>query len=726
MTRFRSFIGLFVFAAVLFAFSPLAHAQQSAAAAQQTPPPAAEAAKPTISLPASPLAPLATQLGQKLETLVTATAPQPPPNDNGEDTTGQITDTFTTGVLNTLAQTINTLKANSANLAADISALPDFIDWLNHQNTDPHRQALWSAIGGDLLIIVGVPLLSGIAISLLLMPVIIRLRRNHPLTRPGRVGLLFSLFLLRLVPIVIFFGAALVLLDQNETHRLPRFVILNIIYALALAQTMHQSLRCIFAPTAEHLRPFTLTTPRAVYAYRWLSAYSFVLVYGYFFVDIASALRVPDNAIIILQNIFGLMLTVMTIIVIFQTRTHVASILRGNAEEQDQQSFNRAMRMWLARRWHILTTAYLVIGLAVSLLGIDHGIAVMLRGTILTLTILTSARFGFIVLDIWKMPKANASPLIHRQILAFLLRPVIWVSAVVGIAATWGFRFDGFLVTPSGQRTITALISIALTLFILTAIYEILNSSIERHLNRRDKITKQPIATARARTLLPMMRNIIFIFFSGIAILSFLAAVGVNIGPLLAGAGVIGVAIGFGSQSLVKDFLTGLFIVAENSVAVGDVVTIGAFSGVVEALSIRTIRLRDTDGSLYIIPFSEVSKITNMTKGFAYALVDVGVAYDSDLERVMNVLRDIGAQIQADPVFKRVILEPIEVMGIEKFGDSSITIRSRIRTRPGKQWDVRRLLMLRIQQRFAKENIDMPFPTAISITKTEAVQVPSR
>jgi len=134
----------------------------------------------------------------------------------------------------------------------------------------------------------------------------------------------------------------------------------------------------------------------------------------------------------------------------------------------------------------------------------------------------------------------------------------------------------------------------------------------------------------------------------------------------------------------------------------------------------RTIRLRDLDGALHILPFSEVTKISNMTKGFAYALVDIGVAYDSDLEHVMRIMREVGASLQEDPVFKRVILEPIDVMGVQALEASSITIRARMRTRPGQQWLVRRLLLLRINQRFDTENIEIPFPTITHITKSPA------
>jgi len=314
-------------------------------------------------------------------------------------------------------------------------------------------------------------------------------------------------------------------------------------------------------------------------------------------------------------------------------------------------------------------------------------------------------------------PAPGGAPLAHRQILAFLLRPALWIAALTGIAATWGVNVTLFFTTTFGQRVVGAILSIAITLFVLTVLYEILHRSIERHLGRRDEITKLPVASSRAITLLPMVRTSVFILFSTIALLTSLSAIGINIAPLLAGAGVLGVAIGFGSQTLVKDFLTGLFIVAENTIAIGDNVRIDTFEGQVEALTIRTIRLRDLDGSLHILPFSEVTKITNRSKGFAYALLDVGVAYNSDLERVMQILREVGEDIRQDPIFHRVILEPVKVMGVQELSSSSIVIRLRMRTRPGKQWDVRRLLNLRVKQRFDKEGIEIPFPVMTQLVK---------
>jgi small-conductance mechanosensitive channel len=697
--------------------------------------------KPLTLMTPNALAPLATQLGQTLQTLVgipsskptltaipaLATPPTPgqsapaavAPQPDSEEL-GQEADSFTSGVLDAVAQTIQRLKADSNTAETNLNAFGDFTDWLGHQASDPHRQALWSAIGSDLTVIIGIPLLVALAVTLILSPLRVRLRRQRPERIANKASLLGTLFAVRAFPVILFVGASLLLLDQNETHRLPRFVILNIIYAVTACFAVRHILRTIFMPGADHLRLFNLPDPQAFFAFRWLSAFSQIIVFSYFFVEVASAVRVPQTAIFVAQNAIGLVLTIMAITVIIQTRVKVALIIRGNQSGDSATTgptLGRVLRAWLARHWHSLTIAYLVISYVITILGIDNGVALMLRGTILTFIILVGSRLLFLALDRWTKPTAGNSALVHRQVLSFLLRPFIWVIAVMAIAATWGFRFKSLLSTTGGQRVTGALMSVGVTLFVLTVIYELINSSIDRHLGRRDTDTKSPVASARARTLLPMMRNTVFMLFSGAAILTMLSAVGVNIAPLLAGAGVVGVAIGFGSQSLVKDFLTGLFIVVENTVAVGDVVTIGAFGGVVEALSIRTIRLRDVDGSLHILPFSEVSKITNMTKGYAYALVDVGVAYDTDIERAMQVLRDIGAKLQEDPIFKRVILEPIEVMGIETMGDFSITLRSRIRTRPGKQWDVKRLLLLNVIKRFAAEGIEIPFPTAVHLTK---------
>jgi small conductance mechanosensitive channel len=189
-----------------------------------------------------------------------------------------------------------------------------------------------------------------------------------------------------------------------------------------------------------------------------------------------------------------------------------------------------------------------------------------------------------------------------------------------------------------------------------------------------------------------------------------LSELGMDIGPLLAGAGVVGLAIGFGSQKLVQDVINGVFILFEDSIAVGDVVQVGDHAGVVEALSIRSIRLRDLSGQVHTVPFSAVDTVINMTKDFSYYLLDIGVAYRENTDEVVAVVKDIVEEMREDPNFKDAILEPLDVLGVNAFADSAVVIRARIKTLPSKQWGVGREFNRRMKQRFDERGIEIPFP----------------
>lgn len=195
-----------------------------------------------------------------------------------------------------------------------------------------------------------------------------------------------------------------------------------------------------------------------------------------------------------------------------------------------------------------------------------------------------------------------------------------------------------------------------------------------------------------------------------IAVLLVLSELGVNIAPLLAGAGVLGLAIGFGSQALVKDVITGFFILVEDSISIGDVVTVSGHTGVVNQITIRTIRLRDVSGNVHTIPFSEVTTIVNMTKTFSYALLEIGVAYRENIDDVIEVIKEIGHELEKDLDVQEDILEPIEVLGLDQFADSAVVIKARIKTKPLKQWRVKRAYNLLMKRKFDELGIEIPFP----------------
>lgn len=219
-----------------------------------------------------------------------------------------------------------------------------------------------------------------------------------------------------------------------------------------------------------------------------------------------------------------------------------------------------------------------------------------------------------------------------------------------------------------------------------------------------------PAQVKRAHTLTHIVRDVarIIIFFAGFMMI--LSEVGIDLKPLLAAAGLGGLAIGFGAQSLVKDLISGFFILLENSVRVGDVVEVAGVGGLVEEIELRTIRLRDLSGNVHVVPNGVIDKVKNMTKEYSYYLFNIGVAYREDVDEVMGVLHEIAEELRSDLRFKDDILEPLEMLGVDQFADSAVIIKCRIKTQPIKQWRVGREMNRRIKKTFDARGIEIPFP----------------
>jgi moderate conductance mechanosensitive channel len=195
-----------------------------------------------------------------------------------------------------------------------------------------------------------------------------------------------------------------------------------------------------------------------------------------------------------------------------------------------------------------------------------------------------------------------------------------------------------------------------------------------------------------------------------LAVLILLSTVGVPIGPLLAGAGVFGLAIGFGAQALVRDFIAGFFIILENQVRIGDVAIVNGTGGLVEAINLRTLVLRDLSGVVHVFPNGTINTLSNMTHEWSAYVFDIGVAYKENTDAVIQIIREVGEQLQADAGFAHSILEPLEIFGVDKLADSAVIIKGRIKTRPIRQWVVGREFLRRIKLAFDEKGIEIPFP----------------
>ena len=236
-----------------------------------------------------------------------------------------------------------------------------------------------------------------------------------------------------------------------------------------------------------------------------------------------------------------------------------------------------------------------------------------------------------------------------------------------------------------------------------TAIQEALNPNVARGKSRGPSM--------RARTMLPLVRNVVFVGLLMIAGIVTAANLGLNVTPLLAGAGVIGLAVGFGAQSLVADLITGLFIIIEDTISVGDSIEVdGGHAGIVESLTIRTVRLRDGQGAIHAIPFSQIKIVKNLSRDFAYAVFEVRVPFSADVDKVTQMIREVGAELMADFRYRREMLGPIEVWGLDRFDPNWMVVKGQIKTRPLQQWSVARAFNLRIKRKMDEIGMDVPVP----------------
>ncbi len=230
-------------------------------------------------------------------------------------------------------------------------------------------------------------------------------------------------------------------------------------------------------------------------------------------------------------------------------------------------------------------------------------------------------------------------------------------------------------------------------------------------LTMRENVDKNPLdAEKRIKTLTGLLGTIFLTLLWVIAVVMGLDQIGLDITPIIASAGIAGLAVGFGAQNLVKDVINGFFMILENQVRVGDVAVVNGTGGLVEAISFRTITLRDLSGTVHIFPNGTVTTLANKTKDWSFYVMDIGVAYKEDTDRVSAVMKEVGKELQEDPEIGANILEPIEIMGVDNFGESEVVIKARLKTLPIQQWMVGREYRRRLKKAFDEQHIEIPFP----------------
>ncbi|MFY0606758.1 MAG: mechanosensitive ion channel family protein [Cyclobacteriaceae bacterium] len=268
-------------------------------------------------------------------------------------------------------------------------------------------------------------------------------------------------------------------------------------------------------------------------------------------------------------------------------------------------------------------------------------------------------------------------------------------------------RTSNWLIETFPALALTAVVFL-ITLWLVKILLRRLRKTILDYVHTEDESSMEK--EKRAATLLGMARGTIVITLWALFVLIFLKQLGMDIGPILAGAGIVGLAVGFGAQELVRDGISGFFLLLENRVRTGDVAIVNGTGGLVEKINLRTITLRDLSGTVHTFQNGKINTLANMTMDWSAMVFDIGVAYKEDIDKVIEVVKQVGDELKSDEAFSSKILEPIEIFGLDKFGDSALVVKARIKTLPIQQWTVGREFNKRLKIAFDRENIEIPFP----------------
>lgn len=537
-----------------------------------------------------------------------------------------------------------------------------------------------------------------------------------------RIALLGVRSVLDLLPIAAFAAGAYGVLPLTGAEGNVRLVVMILINANLLSRAVLAAARMLLVPYVSSLRLLPLNDGTARYAYVWVRRFANIAVYGFFILAAGLQLGLAPAGHGGLTKALGLVLATMAVIFILQNRRDVADWLRnGSKALAAKDAAFRGLRNRFADFWQVPAILYVLVAFGIWALEVENGFSFILRATLLS-TVIVLAAWGLVItlhhlidrtFHVSEALKAGVPGLEERAnryfaVLHSVARYTVLAIAALALLESWGINASAWLATELGRRVLISLLTIGLVVFGAILLAELVTSFVERKLTQSEH--KDNAAKARAKTLLPLFRMVTIVIITIVTTMIVLSELGLDIAPLLAGAGVVGLAIGFGAQTLVKDIITGLFILLEDQIAVGDVVQIGTHAGLVERLSIRSLRLRDLGGNVHTIPFSSVETVLNMTKDFSYAVFEIGIAYREDVGAVIPVLEEIGAELQADATFTDRILEPMEVLGLDRFDDSAVIIKARIKTKPLQQWGVRREYNRRMKRRFDELGIEIPFP----------------
>ncbi|MDK9586119.1 mechanosensitive channel protein [Lelliottia wanjuensis] len=491
--------------------------------------------------------------------------------------------------------------------------------------------------------------------------------------------------------------------------------------AFALIEFFKALLRLIFSPRVPDLRPFSVNDQSAKYWALRLSILSGLIGYG-----LLVAVPIISNQVNVqigaLANVLIMLcITVWALYLIFHNKKAITAGLLHLADRS--LSFFSLFIRAFALVWHWLASAYFIVLCFFSLFDPGNSLKFMMGATFHSLAIIGIAAFVSGLLSRWISKTITLSPQVQRNYPELQKRVNGWISASLKVAriltvciaimlllSAWSlFDFWNWMHNGAGEKTVDILIRIALILFFSAIGWTLLASLIENRLV--SDIHGRPLPSARARTLLTLFRNALAVIISTITIMIVLSEIGVNIAPLLAGAGALGLAISFGSQTLVKDIITGIFIQFENGMNTGDLVTIGPLTGTVERMSIRSVGVRQDTGAYHIIPWSSITTFANFVRGIGSVVANYDVDRHEDADKAKQALRAAVEELMEMEDIRGLVIGEPSFAGIVGLTNTAFTLRVSFTTQPLKQWTVRFALDSMVKKHFDLADVRPPVQT---------------
>ena len=490
--------------------------------------------------------------------------------------------------------------------------------------------------------------------------------------------------------------------------------------AFLVIELLKAAVRMLFASRYEGLRLLPVGAEDAAYWNRWIARLIGLVGYGLMVVvPLVNVYLSPTLG----QSIGTLIMVgafIYAVAVVLRNRVRLRDALNHKAKTATMAASRVSLQLF-ARTWHLFALAYFVMVLVLVLTRPADALPFVLFATLKTLAAVV---VGLLVSNLLtqtigrrirlsddlrrKLPQLEPRLNSYVPNALRVVRTLIVITVILVILNAWGaFNLAAWYASDAGRDLVGNVISVSVILVFAVAVWLGLASLIEHKLNPE---TGGGVPSARAQTLLALFRNALAIALITMTAMIVLAEIGINIGPLIAGAGVLGLAIGFGAQKLVQDIITGIFIQVENAMNTGDVVTVGGITGTAEKLSIRSVGIRDLAGTFHIIPFSSVDTVSNYMREFGNHVGEYGIAYRESIDEAIEQLNRAFEDLQASEEHGHKLLEPLSVAGVVALADSSVNIRVIIKTTPGDQWAVGRAYNRLVKLRFDEAGIEIPFP----------------